>query len=197
MLYKNRKKYVPLEDKLAFFFGKISKNANLWTVFSLISAMVSAYFVARQSFLVAGIFLALSALLDVVDGSVARLYKKATSKGAYLDTVFDRYSEAIVIAALLFVPLPTVSFLIAIPPAAWISLLLFGSLMTTYTKAAASEKGLPALVGILLERAERVFLLFIVIIIGHFSRVYMLYGIILLAILTNLSASQRIRMVLK
>ncbi len=193
MLYKNRKKYAPFEIRLAAFFGKISKNANFWTLLSLIFAVASAYLITRQSFLFAGLFIAISAMLDVVDGSVARLYGKATNRGAYLDTVSDRYAEAMVIVALIFVPLPSVIF----PPAVWISLLLFGSLMTTYAKAAASEKGLPAPLGVLMERAERVFLIFIAIILGHFSKVYMIYAIIPLALLTNLSALQRIRMVLK
>ena len=193
MLYKNRKKYATFEDKLASFFGKMSKNADFWTCLSLASAISSAYFVATESFLLAGLLLAISAILDVVDGSVARLYKKATNRGAYLDTIFDRYAEAAVIAALIFVPLPSAIF----PAATWIALLLFGSMMTTYTKAAAAEKSLASPIGVLMERAERMFLIFATIIIGHFSRVYMLYAIIVLAILTNLSALQRIRMVLK
>jgi hypothetical protein len=69
--------------------------------------------------------------------------------------------------------------------------------MTTYAKASAAEKNLPTPLGVLLERAERVFLIFVAIILGYFSKVYMLYAIILLALLTNLSALQRIRMVLK
>ena len=193
MLYKNRKKYATFEDKLASVFGKISKNADVWTFVSLIFAVASAYMIMRQSFLASGFFLAISAILDVVDGSVARLYRKVTNRGAYLDTISDRYAEAIVIAALIFVPLPLVIF----PSAAWISLLLFGSLMTTYSKAAASEKDLPVPIGGLLERAERMFLLFLAIVLGYFSKTYLLYAIIILAILTNISALQRARMVLK
>ena len=193
MLYKNRKKYAPFEIRLAAFFSKISKNANFWTLLSLIFAVASAYLITRQSFLFAGLFVAISAMLDVVDGSIARLHNKATNRGAYLDTVSDRYAEAIVIVALVFVPLPSVIF----PPAVWIAVLLFGSLMTTYAKASASEKGLPTPLGVLLERAERVFLIFIAVVLGHFGKVYMTYAIILLALLTNISALQRVRMVLR
>ena len=193
MLYKNRKKYASVEDKLASIFGKISKNADFWTALSLAFAIASAYLIIRQSFLAAAVLVAISALLDVVDGSVARLYRRATSRGAYLDTISDRYAEAAVIAAFIFVPLPLVIF----PPAAWIALLLFGSLMTTYTKAAAAEKNLTSPVGVLIERAERMIMLPAGIILAYFSKTYLLYVIIILAVLTNLSALQRIRMVLK
>ncbi len=45
----------------------------------------------------------LSGLLDVLDGTVARLTKKSSKIGAYLDMVFDRMVEASVILACYFI----------------------------------------------------------------------------------------------
>lgn len=193
MLSKNREKYAPFEVRIASVFGKISRNPNFWTVVSLLFSIIAAWMIVQQKFITGAVFLAISAMLDVVDGSVARLYRKATSKGAYTDTIADRYAEAVVIAAFIFVPLPFFIF----PSAAWVVLLLFGSLLTTYSKAAAGEKHLPIPLGVLLERAERMFLLFATVVIAYFSKTYMLYAIIVLALLTNLSAMQRIRKVLR
>jgi len=71
--------------------------------------------------------------------------------------------------------------------------------MTTYAKSAALEKGLVEreLRGGLLERAERLVLLFLIILVTNFSRSYAMYLIVAAAILTNLSALQRIILALK
>ena len=73
----------------------------------------------------------------MVDGAVARVTKTASKFGAYLDTIVDRYVEAIIAFGLLFAALPG----FYIPAYAWIFLYLFGGMMTTYAKAAAKEGG--------------------------------------------------------
>jgi len=128
----------------------------------------------------------------MVDGAVARVTGKASRFGAYLDTIVDRYVEAIIVFGLLFIGLPE----FFIPIYAWIFLYLFGSMMTTYAKAAAKEKEIipegKELKGGILERAERLIILFIGIIAAAFNPMYLTYVIVLLAILTNISALQRI-----
>ena len=66
--------------------------------------------------------------------------------------------------------------------------------MTTYVKAAAKEKELveKELKGGLLERAERLIILFIGILLAYFDKFYLTYIIVVLAVLTNISALQRI-----
>ncbi|GAF97533.1 unnamed protein product, partial [marine sediment metagenome] len=112
--------------------------------------------------------------------------------GAYLDTIIDRYVEAIIVLGLLFVALPV--FLVA--SYIWIFVYLFGSMMTTYAKAAAKEKEIipegSELKGGLLERAERLIILFVGIILAAFNPLYLVYIIAGLAVLTNVSALQRI-----
>ena len=191
-LYKGREKFNKLSVKIGLLFSKIPLSANKWTMVSLIPAFVALYFLAQEEFLLAGAFFIVSAFLDLVDGSVARVTGTTSRFGAYLDTIIDRYIEAIIVFGLLFVALPEF-----IGPAyIWIFLYLFGSLMTTYAKAAAKEKGLvpegTELKGGLLERAERMIILFVGILIASISPLYLVYTIVLLAILTNVSALQRI-----
>jgi hypothetical protein len=66
--------------------------------------------------------------------------------------------------------------------------------MTTYSKAAAKEKELVQieLRRGFLGRAERVILIFIILFLGIFNLSWMIYPIIILAILTNFTAFQRI-----
>jgi phosphatidylglycerophosphate synthase len=96
--------------------------------------------------------------MDIIDGAVARYSNQVSKKGAYLDTIVDRYVEFLIILGLLLAHLPHV----ILPSDVWILIFLFGAMMTTYVKAAAAEKGLSSIVkGGVLERAERLLLIFV------------------------------------
>lgn len=107
-----------------------------------------------------------------------------------MDTVVDRYVEFFIIAGLFVAALPAAS----LDARLWLLLYLFGSTMTTYAKAAAREKGLVAqeMRGGIMERAERMALLFIGLALAAANPVYLTYVLVLLAILTNITALQRI-----
>ncbi len=78
-------------------------------------------------------------------------------------------------------------------------LAFFGSLMTTYVKAAAKEKELveKEIKKGLLGRGERVILISLAMLLGIFNLSWMLYPIVILAIFSNLTAIQRIYLTLK
>jgi archaetidylinositol phosphate synthase len=162
---------------------------------TIVPAIVALYFLVNSQFLYAAVFFILSGFLDMVDGAVARVMGKVTKLGAYLDTMMDRYVEALIILGLLFVPLPA----FYIPASAWLFLYFMGSMMTTYAKSAAKEKEIveKELKGGLLERAERLVILFVGILLAIIDVTYLMYVIVLLAILTNLSALQRAYMAKK
>ncbi len=194
MLYKNRERFEKLSIKIGLKFSKLGISPNQWTLLTIIPTILSFYFIINSNFLLAALFLIIATFIDVIDGAVARVTGRITKLGAYLDTIMDRYVEGIVIIALLFVSLPV--FLI--PSQAWIGIFLFGSLMTTYAKAAAKEKELVSkeVKGGLMERAERMLLLFIGIVLAKFDPLFLVYIIALLAVLSNVSALQRIRQVM-
>jgi len=85
---------------------------------------------------------------------------------------------------------------IGLPAYAWIFLAIFGSIVTTYAKAAAKEKELvnQELKGGLLSRGERLILIFIALILGliYPDYIFTTYFIILIAVLSNFTAIQRI-----
>jgi len=197
-LYTKRERFASLSVKVGIAFSKLRLSPNMWTMISLIPILISLYFLLKSNFLLAAIFFIISAFLDIVDGSVARVTGRVSKFGAYLDTVVDRYVEAIIIFALLFAALPviTIPYLPAIPIAAWLYLYFFGSIMTTYVKAAAKEKEIIGqgneLKGGLLERADRMILLFIGILAAVYDPLFLSGMVILLAVLSNVSALQRI-----
>ena len=179
-----------LSVRIGTVFSKFRLSPNQWTAVSLLPVLVAVYFLSQGGFIVAGLLFLLSSFLDLVDGSVARVTGRVSILGAYLDTIVDRYVEAIIIFGLLLVSLPA----FIIPSQGWLFLYFLGGLMTTYSKAAAKEKNLVKreLKGGLLERAERLIILTIGIFIAAYNPLYLTYVIAVLAFLTNLSAVQRI-----
>lgn len=195
MLYKSRENFKHFGIKVGILFSKFRLSPNQWTIFTLVPAILSFYFLIQNSFLFSAILFGIAAFVDLIDGSVARVTGRVTKKGAYLDTTIDRYVEFIIILGLLFASLPS----IFVPMYAWLFVYLFGSMMTTYVKASAFEKKLveTELKGGILERAERLIILFLGIVLANFNILYLTYIIIILAILSNLTAIQRIRIALK
>jgi archaetidylinositol phosphate synthase len=137
-LYERREKFAGLSVKVGIAFSKLGLSPNQWTLLSIVPVSVAFYYLMNEEFLVAAVFFIISSFLDLVDGSVARVTGRVTKLGAYLDTIVDRYVEAIILFGLLFASLPD----LFIPVYAWIFIYFFGGVMTTYAKAAAREKDL-------------------------------------------------------
>ena len=195
MLSENREKFKKIEIKTGEFFSKLGLTPNQYTLISLFFAILALYFLIKIDLILALIFFLLATILDFIDGAVARFTQKATKKGAYLDTISDRYIEGIILLGFLFLPLA--DFLL--PAKVWIFLALFGSFLTTYSKAAAKEKEMVTeeLKKGLLGRGERVILIFLAMLLGIFNLSFVIYPIIILAIFSNITAFQRIYLALK
>ncbi|MFC2143580.1 CDP-alcohol phosphatidyltransferase family protein [Candidatus Aenigmatarchaeota archaeon] len=190
MLYKKREYFEGLSIRMGKLFSKLPPTPNQWTMFSIISAIVAFFFIINEWFAIGAIFFVIAALSDHIDGSVARHRKVASKIGAYIDTICDRYVDFIILLALFFIPLPN----FFLPVYAWVALAIFGTQITTYAKAAAKEKGLSnkELRGGLLERPERLILILIGLILAIIDKTYLTYVIVIIAILANITALQRI-----
>jgi len=190
MLSENREKFERVSEKVGKIFSKTGISPNTFTFFSLIFAVLSFIFIVKNNFILAATFFIIASLLDLIDGAVAKFKNVTTKTGAYLDTICDRYVEAIFLLGFLFLPMPR----IYIDSKFWVFLALFGSLMTTYAKAAGKEKEIlkEELKKGLLERPERLFLIFLSLILGIFSFSWVIYPIIFLAVFSNVTAIQRI-----
>jgi len=195
MLSKNRENLKNLSESIGRFLSRLPMSPNGYTLLSLILAVLSFYFIVRKTFFLAIFFFVLAAMMDFVDGAVARFSGKVTKIGAYLDTILDRYVESIILGGFLFLTLPE----ILVPSYVWITLAILGSLMTTYSKAAAREKELTSgeLKGGIFERTERLIFIFIALLATLFKPEFSIYPLIILAIFSNLSALQRVHLVLK
>lgn len=190
MLDAKREIFQGLEKKVAKIFSLLPFTPNQYTLSTILFAILCFFCLVKKQILIAILFFLIASFLDFVDGAVARYKKMESKKGAYLDTIIDRFVEVILLFGILFLDLPNVFLKNYI----WIFLILFGSLMTTYSKAAAKEKELviEELKGGLLARGERLFLILLSLILALFEPYFATYLLILIAVLTNLTAIQRI-----
>ena len=190
MLYKKRKYFKNLSKDLGYTFSKLLLSPNQWTISSLILAIILFYFMVNQNFLASFVLCILTISIDMIDGAVARATNSATKSGAYLDTMIDRFIEFFIIFGFLFIGYPGFIFSSSI----WIILLLFGSMMSTYSKSAALEKGLTKKElkgGGILEHTDRLLLFLVIILISYFSLRYAVYLIVITTVLTFVSFLQR------
>ena len=190
MLEQKREKFQNLSIKTGHFFSKFRLHPDFFTLISLLFGFFCFLSLFKRNLILAILFFLLASILDFIDGAVARASGRVTKLGAYLDTIVDRYVEAMVLFGFLFLPLPEIVFSVYI----WIFLSLFGSLMTTYSKSAAKEKEIleEELKKGLLGRPERMILIFLAMIFGIFNPFWTVYTLIIFAILANFTAFQRI-----
>jgi phosphatidylglycerophosphate synthase len=184
-----------IENKTADIFAALPFTPNQYTSLSIVAALAMLCLIAAGHYIAALALFIVAAGLDFIDGAVARKRGLATKRGAYWDTIADRYVEAMFLFGLLFCGLPD----FYLSAAAWIFLALFGSTMTTYAKAAAKEKGLcdAELKGGLMSRGERLMVYFAIIILLSANLDWAVAILAALAILSNFTALQRIYDALK
>lgn len=141
----------------------------------------------------AGFLILLGGFFDILDGRVARLTGLGSKFGAFYDSTLDRISEIAVFLGLLSLYNDYRLELGDVGMIYLIMLAMAGSLMISYTRARAEAMGLDCRVG-LMPRAERVVLLGAAsLFFGEAWDGIVLKGVILiLAVLTNLTAFQRI-----
>jgi len=127
---------------------------------------------------------------------VARVTHQASKKGAFLDGIVDRYVELLLYLGLMLY-LGRGEYL-GLPHEVWFMLLLFGSLMTTFVRAYADHRGMVKgeerlkRMGGLLERFERLMLLYAGMFLGLFNTDWLMAVIVIAAVLANATALQRI-----
>ncbi|MBJ7608683.1 MAG: CDP-alcohol phosphatidyltransferase family protein [Candidatus Dormibacteraeota bacterium] len=159
---------------------------NALTLIGLAICAASAVLVATGNLVVGGVLLLLASAFDILDGAVARVTGKVYRYGAFLDSTTDRYAESFTYIALLWYFTITLTGHHVIEPMLVI-LALTGSLLVSYVRARAQSLGFVCDGGIF-ARPERVVLTVIGLLVPP-----VLFGcLVALAVLTNLTAVQRI-----
>ena len=167
---------------------KIGFTPNSISVIGFILAFASAVSYALTSsaqpwlLILAVVFLLASGFCDTLDGIVARTFGQTTVFGGFFDSVLDRYADAAVYAAIIIAGLCN---------QIWGLAALAGSILVSYTRARAEAAGIKMESVGFAERAERMLILAAVSIIAFWWLPALNYGIILLAVISNLTVIQR------
>jgi CDP-diacylglycerol--glycerol-3-phosphate 3-phosphatidyltransferase len=168
--------------------GRVPLTPNQVTVVGMVLTFIAASLAAFGQLRWAGVVLILAGTCDILDGALARSTHKSYPYGAFLDSTLDRYSEGAI-----YVGLAAYFISMGGPLQRWLVLAtlaaLAGSFLVSYVRARAQSLGFTCESGVF-ARPERV----VVTVIGLIFGGYVLYAVVfLLAVLTNLTALQRIR----
>jgi CDP-diacylglycerol--glycerol-3-phosphate 3-phosphatidyltransferase len=128
----------------------------LITLIGLLVNVIAAFFLATGRFVLAGILILFGGSFDAMDGVVARVSNKDESNaaGALLDSVIDRYAEAVVfVGAMIY--FYHLSHLLGV---VLVFASVIGSILVSYVRARAEGLHVECKVG-LMQRPERIVLL--------------------------------------
>lgn len=158
---------------------------NQLTLTGVALAFLAALLAAGGVLLPAGLVLAMGGFFDIFDGALARAAGSGTRFGAFFDSTLDRLSEAAVFAGIAF-------YFAGRPNGRWGVLAalaaLAGSFLVSYAKARAEGLDLEVHSG-LFARPERVVVTVAGLLLGPLA---LFWVVVALAVLTNLTALQRI-----
>jgi len=206
---KNRERYLRIVTPAGNFFARIGVHPNVLSVMGLILSIVAGLFYAMGHFFWGGCVVILAGTCDVLDGLLARQTGKASRFGAFFDSTLDRFGEVFIFMGLAWYfsgggiffgqvlnPSPHARSPLAV---VFIILAIAGSFMVSYTRARAEGLGVDCKVG-LMQRPERITLLILGSLLGGIPVVgiaIIKVTLIVLAVLTNITALQRMVFVKK
>jgi CDP-diacylglycerol---glycerol-3-phosphate 3-phosphatidyltransferase len=166
---------------------------NLLTTLGFVATLGAGMAFHQHYVRAAGFLILLGGFFDILDGRVARLTGLGSKFGAFYDSTLDRISEIVVFMGILSLYNSYRQELGDVGMIYLVMLAMAGSLMISYTRARAEALGLDCKVG-LMPRAERVVLIgAAALFFGQaWNGLVLKIVIVILAVLTNLTAFQRI-----
>lgn len=163
---------------------------NMLTVMGFLVSVAAGAVIAKEYLLLGGGLVLFSGVFDMLDGSLARAKGQSTKFGALLDSTLDRLAEAVVLLGLLI--------MFSWHPSTWepwepmlIYITFVGSVSVSYVRARAEGLGMKCEVGIF-TRAERVAVLALGLILGHWIEEALLIALCILAVFAWVTVLQRI-----
>jgi archaetidylinositol phosphate synthase len=186
---KYRDRLIHYIDPVSRLFAKIGLTPNQLTFISLLFGIASAALYGLQYVYLAAAMLLLSGLFDFIDGGVARINGKASKFGAAIDWIIDKYVDCLVLLGIGLGGLADMRI---------VAIAVFGSMINTFIKPVTyAEIGFDKkedgkikdpLEGVgIFGRPETAITL---IVLSLFNQLY--WAVVIVAVMTNFSALQRI-----
>ena len=183
---RGRNRIAPLLDPIAAGLAKIRLTPTAVTLLGLAVTVGGSVLIANEEFFWGSIVAGFGGFLDALDGPLARLQGRASNRGAFMDTMSDRFGEISVFTALAFARRSDATALM---------LCLLGlafSLLTPYVRAKAESWGAEGRGG-WMGRAERMLLVLIGVGLEGLGLPTLLGTLWILVVLSGFTVGQRIR----
>lgn len=195
MLNKFRKSLQPILEKIGFLFSSIGLSPNTLSLIGFIITIISSIIFGINTLqldptinfsAIGSLVLLAGGFFDVIDGSVAKITKRTSRKGSFLDSTLDKISETII-----FLGIAIGGFANPI----LCLLAVSSSLLVSYIRSRAETFGID-LSGVGFgERAERIL---IIVVMGLLPFPHSLeYGVIIVIGISIITIIQRIYKTLK
>jgi archaetidylinositol phosphate synthase len=186
---KYRDRLIRYIDPIARLFAKVGLTPNQLTFISLMFGGAAALLYGFGHVYLGAAMLFLSGLFDFIDGGVARMNGRSSAFGAAIDWIVDKYVDCLVLIGIAFSGLADPRI---------VAIAVFGSMINTFIKPVTyAEIGFDKkedgkikdpLEGVgIFGRPETVITL---IVLSLFNQVY--WAVVIVAVMTNFSALQRI-----
>lgn len=196
-----RPRFIAYLEPVADLCITLGLSPNQISLLSLIFGLACAISYLGGEFFLGSTLLLISAILDLIDGSVARKKGTQTKFGAVVDWIIDKYVDSFALLGIGLSGLAVLTRIIALPSLAdWgiVSLAIIGSMINTFIKPVVyAEVGFKERVGGKIEdplegigffgRPETILFL----IAGGLTG-FLWISVLVIAICTNLSAIERI-----
>ena len=195
MLNKFRKSLEPILEKIGVLFSSTGLSPNTLSLIGFLITIISSIIFGVNTLqldptinfsAIGSLVLLVGGFFDVIDGSVAKVTKKISRKGSFLDSTLDKISETIIFLGIAIGGLANpILCLLAVS----------SSLLVSYTRSRAETLGID-LSGVGFgERAERILILAMM---GLLPFPYSLeYGVIIIIVISIITIIQRIYKALK
>lgn len=195
MLNKFRKSLEPILEKIGVLFSSTGLSPNTLSLIGFLITIISSIIFGVNTLqldltinfsAIGSLVLLVGGFFDVIDGSVAKVTKKISRKGSFLDSTLDKISETIIFLGIAIGELANpILCLLAVS----------SSLLVSYTRSRAETLGID-LSGVGFgERAERILILAMM---GLLPFPYSLeYGVIIIIVISIITIIQRIYKALK
>jgi len=148
----------------------------------LISLLIIPSIILLESYTMATIIVLTAGFFDALDGAYARATDRVTELGGFVDSVLDRYSDAIILVTIIYVGLCSL---------VWGVVALVGSLLVSYSRARAEAYGVKHFLVGFAERPLRLLLIALALLLQNWYPNVVNYVVIVLAIMTHLTVLQR------
>ena len=183
---KARKKAAPILQPIARVLAKTGVTPTMVTVLGLAITVVGAALIANGLLWQGGLTAGFGVLLDALDGPLARYKGTSSDRGAFIDTMSDRFGEVAVWVGLgVYLREDSVGLILCLVALAF-------SLLIPYIRAKAESWGAEGRGG-WMGRAERMIVALLGVILAGFGLPVLEPMLWIFVVLTGLTVVQRMR----